>query len=204
MTRTRVAQVVSLACAHHIPCVILMRSCCVFDSLQLLHFPLFAVYLLSYHPVFLVAQVPRVQVVEKTVEIPQLQIVEKTAETAETQTIQGTQTFESLGTAPVCRVAQAKTVKIIKIKRLILQNPHHQFRRLWKNWLRPPRFSLRTGFNIVLENRPSKPLLFHSLRNRRDTCYSDARKDATGCEHTFSARCQHSRSGEARNHKRTL
>ena len=52
MTRTRVAQVVSLACAHHIPCVILMRSCCVFDSLRLLHFPLFAVYLLSYHPVF--------------------------------------------------------------------------------------------------------------------------------------------------------
>ena len=52
---------------------------------------------------------------EKTVEIPQLQIVEKTAETAETQ-MQGTQTSESLGTAPVCRVAQAKTVKIIKIK----------------------------------------------------------------------------------------
>ena len=29
-----------------------MRSCCVFDSLRLLHFPLFAVHLLSYHPVF--------------------------------------------------------------------------------------------------------------------------------------------------------
>ena len=52
MTRTCVAQVVSLACAHHIPCVISMRSCCVFDSLRLLHFPLFAVYLLSYRPVF--------------------------------------------------------------------------------------------------------------------------------------------------------
>ena len=38
MTSTRVAQVVSLACAHHIPCVILMRSFCVFDSLRLLHF----------------------------------------------------------------------------------------------------------------------------------------------------------------------
>ena len=35
VTRTRLAQVVSLACAHHIPCVILMRSCCVFDSLRL-------------------------------------------------------------------------------------------------------------------------------------------------------------------------
>ena len=30
-----------------------MRSCCVFDSLRLLHFPFFAVHLLSYHPVFL-------------------------------------------------------------------------------------------------------------------------------------------------------
>ena len=39
MTRTCVAQVVSLACAHHIPCAIFMRSCCVFDSLRLLHFP---------------------------------------------------------------------------------------------------------------------------------------------------------------------
>ena len=29
-----------------------MRSCCVFDSLRLLHFLLFAVYLLSYRPVF--------------------------------------------------------------------------------------------------------------------------------------------------------
>ena len=29
-----------------------MRSCCVFDSLRFLHFPLFAVYLLSYRPVF--------------------------------------------------------------------------------------------------------------------------------------------------------
>ena len=52
MPRTRVAQVVSLACAHHMPCVISMRSCCVFDSLRLLHFSLFAVYLLSHHPVF--------------------------------------------------------------------------------------------------------------------------------------------------------
>ena len=52
MTRTCVAQVVSLACAHHISCVISMCWCCVFDSLRLLHFPLFAVYLLSYRPVF--------------------------------------------------------------------------------------------------------------------------------------------------------
>ena len=48
MTRTRVAQVVSLACAHHIPCVILMRSCCMFASLRQLHFRLFAVFLLFF------------------------------------------------------------------------------------------------------------------------------------------------------------
>ena len=54
-------------------------------------------------------------------------------------------------------------------ERLFLQNPHHtrssqrQFRRLWRNWLRPSRFSLRTGFNSVLENRRSKHLLFHSM-----------------------------------------
>ena len=54
-TRTCVAQVESLACTHHITCVIFMRSCCVFDSLRLLHFPLFAVFLLSHRPVFLLA-----------------------------------------------------------------------------------------------------------------------------------------------------
>ena len=36
-----------------ISCVIFMRSCCVFDSPRFLHFPLYAVYLLSYRPVFL-------------------------------------------------------------------------------------------------------------------------------------------------------
>ena len=53
MTRTRVAQVVCLACALHISCVISMRSGCVFDSLRFLHFLLLAVCLLSYRPVFL-------------------------------------------------------------------------------------------------------------------------------------------------------
>ena len=52
MTRTCVAQVVSLACAPHISCVISVRSCCVFDSLRLLHFPPLAVCVLSYRPVF--------------------------------------------------------------------------------------------------------------------------------------------------------
>ena len=38
---------------HIISCVISMRSCYVFDSPRLLHFPLLAVYLLSYRLVFL-------------------------------------------------------------------------------------------------------------------------------------------------------
>ena len=50
--------------------------------------------------------------VTKHVEIPQLQIVEKTTETSKMQTIQGTQTFESLGTAPVCQVTQARHVEV--------------------------------------------------------------------------------------------
>ena len=53
-----------------------------------------------------VMQVPRVQVVEKIVGIPQLQTVEETAEAPQTHTIQGTQTSESLGSAPV-RAAEA-------------------------------------------------------------------------------------------------
>ena len=64
----------------------------------------------------LVVQVPRVQVVEKTVEIPQLQTVEKIAETPQTQTIQGTQAPESLGTTPVCQVAQTGHVEVVEIE----------------------------------------------------------------------------------------
>ena len=52
ITCTCVAQVVSLACAHHIPWVVFMHSCCLFYSLRLFHFTLFAVHLLSYRPVF--------------------------------------------------------------------------------------------------------------------------------------------------------
>ena len=86
-----------------------------------------------------VVQVPRVQVVEKTVEIPQLQTVEKIAETPHTQTIQGTQAPESLGITPVCQVAQ--TGHVAELVRGL-----------------QPRFSLRTRFSSVLENRPSKSL----------------------------------------------
>merc|ERR1712107_906190 len=66
-------------------------------------------------PVVQVVQVPQVQVVEKTVEIPQLQIVEKIVEIPEIQTVQGTQTSESLGTAPVRQVAPAEIVEVVEI-----------------------------------------------------------------------------------------
>ena len=54
-TRTRVAQVVCLSCAHHVSWVISMRSCVCSDSLRQLHIPLSADHLLSYHPVLLPA-----------------------------------------------------------------------------------------------------------------------------------------------------
>ena len=54
----------------------------------------------------------KINQVTKHVEIPQLQIVEKTTETSKIQTIQGTRTSESLGTAPVCQMAQAAHVEV--------------------------------------------------------------------------------------------
>ena len=67
-------------------------------------------------PVMMQRQNHMVQTVQMPMETPQLQIIEKTTETTKTQTIQGTQTSESLGTAPVCRVAQARAVKVVKIE----------------------------------------------------------------------------------------
>merc|ERR1712209_380195 len=66
-------------------------------------------------PVVAQRQIPMVQTVEKTVEIPQLQIVEKIVEIPEIQTVQGTQTSESLGTAPVRQVAPAEIVEVVEI-----------------------------------------------------------------------------------------
>ena len=54
----------------------------------------------------------KIKQVTKHVEIPQVQIVENTAETSKIQTIQGTRTSESLGTAPVCQVTQARHVEV--------------------------------------------------------------------------------------------
>ena len=63
------------------------------------------------HPV---VQVSRAQVMEKTVEIPQLHVFEKVVEIFQFQTGQSTQTFESLGTAPVCQSTQAEQVEIVE------------------------------------------------------------------------------------------
>ena len=57
----------------------------------------------------------------ETAEFPQLQTVEKFAETPQTQMMQGTQTHESLGTTPVCQVAQTGYVEGIEIEMPLIQ-----------------------------------------------------------------------------------
>ena len=59
--------------------------------------------------------VPQVPIVEKTTEIPQLQIVVKIVEIPELRAIQGTQTSESLGTAPVRHAAPAELVDTVEL-----------------------------------------------------------------------------------------
>ena len=66
-------------------------------------------------PLAFVVLVPQMQVVPETVEISQLDVVEKSAETPEIQTIHGTQTSESLSTAPVRQMAQSEVVEAIEI-----------------------------------------------------------------------------------------
>ena len=66
-------------------------------------------------PLAFVVLVPQMQVVQETVEISQLDVVETSAETSEIQTIHGTQTSESLSTAPVRQVAQSEVVEAIEI-----------------------------------------------------------------------------------------
>ena len=60
--------------------------------------------------------VPQVPIVEKTIEIPQLQIVEKIVEIPELHAIQGTQTSESLGSAPVRHAAPAELVDTVELE----------------------------------------------------------------------------------------
>ena len=67
-------------------------------------------------PVVQVEHVPQSQVAEETAEIAQLDVFEKNAETPQTQTIQGTQAPESLGTTPVCQVAQTGHVEVVEIE----------------------------------------------------------------------------------------
>ena len=56
---------------------------------------------------------PHVLVV-KVVQVPQAQLFEQIVEIPDTQTAQGTQTFESLGTAPARRVDLAETVEVME------------------------------------------------------------------------------------------
>ena len=79
-------------------------------------------------------EVLQVQVVEKTVEIPQLQIVEQIVEVPEIQMVQGTQTSESLGTAPVRQVAQAEIGRWSRSERLFLQNLHYPYSSQHPSW----------------------------------------------------------------------
>ena len=73
-----------------------------------------------------VVQVPRVQVVEKTVEIPQLQTGKKITETPQTQTVQRTQAPESLGITPVCQVAQTGHVETLQRKQPVINEKINQ------------------------------------------------------------------------------
>ena len=67
-------------------------------------------------PLAFVVLVLQMQVVPETVEISQLDVVEKSDETPEIQTIHGTQTSESLSTAPVRQMAQSEVVEAIEIR----------------------------------------------------------------------------------------
>ena len=67
-------------------------------------------------PLAFVVLVPQMQVVSETVEISQLDVVEKSTETPEIQTIHGTQTSDSLSTAPVRQMAQSEVVEAIEIR----------------------------------------------------------------------------------------
>ena len=67
-------------------------------------------------PVVQAEHAPQSQVAEETVEITKLDVFEKTTETSEIQTIQGTRTPESLGTTPVCQVAQTGHVEVVEIE----------------------------------------------------------------------------------------
>ena len=85
-------------------------------------------------PVVQVEHVPQSHVAEKTVEIPQLDVVKKTVETPEIQQ----RNVDQIVDTPVPQIVEELA--------------------------EAPRFSLRTGLNSVLQNRPSNTLLIHSLR----------------------------------------
>ena len=70
------------------------------------------------HDVEVVKVIPLERIAErmkKTIEIPQLHVVEKIVDIPQIQMVQGTQTSESLGTAPVRQVAQVEIVEAVEI-----------------------------------------------------------------------------------------
>ena len=68
----------------------------------------------------LVALQRQTSMVQKIQDVPQLQIVEQTVET---QMIQLTQTSESLSTAPLCQMTQAKVVEAVEIRTRLPAEP---------------------------------------------------------------------------------
>ena len=145
-------------------------------------------------PVVQIVQIPQVHVVEKTAEIPvmtqrqnhMVQTVQMPMETPQLQIVgeivRDTQTSDSLGTAPVRQGVQAEIGEVVEIRApfptesaspvfvttQVLEVPpivvDVTVPQTVENWLRPPRLSLRTGFNRVRWSKSLQTLLFHSLK----------------------------------------
>ena len=119
-------------------------------------------------PVVQVEHVPQSQVAEETVEIAQLDVLEKIAETPQTKTIQGIQAPESLGTTPVCQVAQTGHVEV----EIETSRPTESASTMFVSTPVLPVVEeqaeaskvLKTGFNRVLWSRSLQTLLFHFLK----------------------------------------
>ena len=109
-------------------------------------------------PVVVQRQIPMVQIVQKTKEISQLQCIDKVSDGPVVQVEHIPQSHDSW-------MLSRKPLKLRRSNSgMWSRSLTYQFCPLWRNWQRPPRFSFRTGLNSVLKNRPSKFLLFHSLR----------------------------------------
>ena len=94
------------------------------------------------------SEVPMAHTVQKTKEIPQLRCIDKVVESPGVQvlrvqvvTIQGTQTSESLSTAPACQLEQAETVEeLAEASKNFSQDKVQQ--RFWEQTIETPAISL--------------------------------------------------------------